>query len=88
VTLIGELMWLEPKEKNYMCGLMHLLDTFHTKEWALEKEKIGNLTGRSRHKVGSLYRKDNIVFHCVIFPAMLKLKEALFYQKMFLQMSS
>jgi methionyl-tRNA synthetase len=50
-----------------------------TKEWALQKERLENLTGRSRYQVGSLY-EGQYRFHCVIFPAMLKLKEALFYQ--------
>ena len=44
-----------------------------TKEWAVEKiKKIGKYTGKTKkqslvHFIG----KDNIVFHCIVFPAML-----------------
>ena len=76
MTLIGELMFRlkVPKEKNYTFGLMRLSDIFHLQKngrlregkdwepyWKDEDTKLVHFIG-----------KDNIVFHCIIFPAMLK----------------
>jgi hypothetical protein len=47
-----------------MFGLMRLSDISATKNGQREKVKNDH-TGRSRHKVGSLYREDNIVFFIV-----------------------
>jgi methionyl-tRNA synthetase len=61
-----------PKEKNYTCGLMPLLDISATKEWALREGKEGTVLERSRHEAGSFYRQRQYCFSCIIFPAMLK----------------
>ena len=57
-----------------MYGLMRQLVIFHsTKEWAKAKGKDWEPYWKDKdttllHFIG----KDNIVFHCIIFPAMLK----------------
>jgi hypothetical protein len=38
-------LWLEPKEKNYMFGLMRLSDIFRLQEWAA-RGKEWNHTGK------------------------------------------
>jgi methionyl-tRNA synthetase len=43
-----------------------------TKEWALRRKRLGTVLERSETKLVHFIGKDNIVFHCVIFPAMLK----------------
>ena len=44
-----------------------------TRQWAIGQKKTGNPTGMMRIQAGAFYRQDNIVFHCIIFPIMLKL---------------
>jgi hypothetical protein len=63
-----------------MCGLMRRLATFHLrKEWALrEGKEWGTVLERSRHKVGSLYGKDNIVF-IMIFSCDVKSRRKLYF---------
>jgi hypothetical protein len=46
--------------KKIVCGLMRLLDTFQPPKNGLYM-KIGTLL-EDQNQVGSLYRKDNIVF--------------------------
>ena len=59
-----------------------------TIEWA-EKNKINweKFWKDSKTELVHFIGKDNIVFHCIIFPSMLKRTENIFYQKMFQQMN-
>jgi methionyl-tRNA synthetase len=68
-------LWLEPRKK-IICWFDAPIG-YISIEWAAREGKDWNRTGRSRHEAGSLYGKDNIVFS-LIFPAMLKQKEAIF----------
>ena len=44
-----------------------------TKEWAEKMVKIGKIIGNLNDSdLIHLLGKDNIVFHCIIFPAMMK----------------
>jgi methionyl-tRNA synthetase len=71
VTLI-ELMFLEGAEgKNYTCGLMQLA-TFHLPKNGLREKKRRTILKDQDTKLVHFIGKDNIIFHCVIFPAMLK----------------
>jgi methionyl-tRNA synthetase len=65
-------LWLEPKEKNYMFGLMRLSDIFRLQEWAARGKEWEPYWKDQDTKLVHFIGKDNIVFHCVIFPAMLK----------------
>jgi hypothetical protein len=66
-------LWLEPKEKNYMFGLMRLSDIFPLpKNGPREKVKNGNHIGRSRHKAGSLYWERQYRFSLCDFPCDVK----------------
>ena len=56
-----------------MFGLMPLLAIFHAAEWAKKNNKNWESYWKDEetelvHFIG----KDNIVFHCIIFPSMLK----------------
>ena len=57
-----------------MSGLMLLLDISHLpKSGRNVMVKIGNLIGKMKTlRCFTFIGKDNIVFHCIIFPAMLK----------------
>jgi methionyl-tRNA synthetase len=72
--LIGELMflWLEPKEKKYMFGLMRLSDIFPLpKNGPREKVKNGNHIGKIKTRSWfTLLGKT--IFSLCDFPAMLK----------------
>ena len=36
------------------------------------RQELGRLLEERKHQIGAFYWKDNIVFHCIIFPSMLK----------------
>jgi methionyl-tRNA synthetase len=56
-----------------MFGLMRLLDIFPLQEWAAREGKEWEPYWKDQDtKLVHFIGKDNIVFHCVIFPAMLK----------------
>ena len=57
-----------------MYGLMHLLAIFQLPKNGLQKKaKIGKIIGKKMiPKLVHFIGKDNIVFHCIIFPSMLK----------------
>ena len=62
-----------------------------TKQWAnLITARIGKIIGKMKKlNLYILLGKDNIVFHCIIFPIILKAHEEFYsYQQMFLQMNS
>ena len=74
--------------KVLACGSMHLLGISSTKEWAAREGKDWEPYWKDKetelvHFIG----KDNIVFHCIIFPAILKGEKNIFFLKMSPQMS-
>ena len=55
-----------------MFGLMPPLATYHQqKNGPLNKALIGNPIGKTKTQLVHFIGKDNIVFHCIIFPSML-----------------
>jgi methionyl-tRNA synthetase len=59
-----------------------------TKEWAAREGKDWEPYWKDEDtKLVHFIGKDNIVFHCIIFPAMLKQKEVIFYLIMFRRMN-
>jgi methionyl-tRNA synthetase len=76
---------LKVEGKNYTCGLMHRLVS-STKEWALREGKDWE-PYKDQETNWSFHWEGDIVFHCVIFPAMLKAEGSIFCLIMFLPMS-
>jgi methionyl-tRNA synthetase len=53
-----------------MSGLTHQLAISSTKEWALREGKDWEPYWKDQDTSWFTLGKDNIVFHCIIFPAM------------------
>ena len=61
-------------EKCCMYGLMHrLIYISATKQWALNNGGLAPYWYDGDTQLVHFIGKDNIVFHCIIFPVMLKL---------------
>jgi methionyl-tRNA synthetase len=53
--------------KNYTCGLMHLLDISRLQKNGRYEGKEWEPYWKIKTQSWFIYRKDNIVFHCIIF---------------------
>ena len=62
------------EEKVYMFGLMRLLATYHRQKNGQREKNIDWKPYWQSHdtKLVHFIGKDNIVFHCIIFPIILK----------------